>query len=94
MPRFFFHIVNGNGFTEDEEGQELPDAERARAIAVDSARSLLSAEVSRGELDLTGRIEVADAGGKPLMAVKFDEVVEIRRGEPPALPSDQKQPGE
>jgi len=34
MPRFYFHVCNGNGFTEDEEGQELADVEAARARAV------------------------------------------------------------
>ncbi len=30
MPKYYFHICNGNDFTEDEEGMELPDEETAR----------------------------------------------------------------
>ena len=34
MPLFFFHVCNGNGFVEDEEGRDLPDEAAARAIAI------------------------------------------------------------
>lgn len=85
VPKFFFHIRNGLGFTEDEEGQELASVEDARAAAVVGARSLLSAEVVEGQLDLRGRIEVRDGEGRGVATVEFGDVVEIRRGAPPPI---------
>ena len=83
MPRFFFHIRNGTGFTEDEEGRDLPDEAAARTIAVEGARSLLSHEVSGGTLDLRGRIEVVDDEGRPLFVLPFSDVISIATGELP-----------
>jgi CRP-like cAMP-binding protein len=83
MPRFFFNIRNGNGFTEDEEGRELEDASDAREIAVRGIRSIVGEEAKEGKIDLRGRIEVADEAGKPVCAIGFGEALELSRGEPP-----------
>lgn len=80
MARYFFNVRNGFGFIEDEEGAEFPSVAEAAANAVRGARSLLSAEVTAGQLDLRGRIEVADEGGQPILTVPFVEVVEIKTG--------------
>lgn len=81
MPLFRFNIRNGLGFTRDPEGKELPDAAAARDVAVTGARSLISAEVLEGRLDLRGRIEVTDGDGRLILAVRFSEAVEVEEGE-------------
>ena len=86
MPLFYFDIRNGFGFTPDEEGRELPDADEARRKALEGARSLLSAEVLQGKLDLRGRIEVTDERRQFVLAVPFGEAVSVLQGEPPAAP--------
>ena len=80
MQRYFFHIRNGSGYVPDEEGIELPSPEKVADTAINGARSLLSAEVSAGELDLRGRIEVRDETGRRVLTVPFVEVVEIKTG--------------
>lgn len=85
MPRYFFHIRNGNGLTCDEEGQELADVRVAKRVAVASARSLLAAEAAEGIVDLRGRIEVADAAGTIVARTAFADVIEFRTG---SLPDD------
>jgi len=60
MPIFYFHVCNGTGFVEDEDGQELPGMEAARALALVSARDIMAADVRAGELDLASFIEVED----------------------------------
>lgn len=90
MPRFFFHIRNGNGFTEDEEGQELADRGHAEKVAVHSARSLLAAEAAEGEIDLRGSIEVCDGEGGDVMTVPFADVIGFKCG---PLPSEQASSG-
>lgn len=81
MPRFFFDLHNGLGFVRDDEGQVVPDEATARTVAVDNIRSLLSAEVRAGALDLRGRIDVRAEGGVTVLRVPFDEAVRIRPAE-------------
>ena len=80
MERYHFNVRNGTGYTEDEEGQELSDPDKARAIAVEGARSLLSAEALTGDLDLRGRIEVTDESGTVVNIVDFGDVLSVRTG--------------
>ena len=78
MARYYLHIVNGGGYSEDPEGQELTDLEAARTAAIEGVRSMLSEEARQGQLDLAGRIEIADADGNILLSVPFSEAVELR----------------
>jgi CRP-like cAMP-binding protein len=80
MPRFFFHIRNGNGFTEDEEGQELADERQAEQVAVHGARSLVAAEALEGEIDLRGGIEVRDGDGSEVLTIPFADAVGFKNG--------------
>jgi len=79
MARYFLHINNGGGYSEDTEGQELPDLAAARMAAIEGVRSLLSEEARQGQLDLSGTIEIADADGNILLSVPFSDAVELRR---------------
>jgi hypothetical protein len=81
MTRFYLHINNGGGYSEDTEGQELDDLDAARAAAIEGVRSLLSEEARQGQLDLSGRIEIADGDGNILLIVPFSEAVELRQDE-------------
>jgi hypothetical protein len=88
MPKYFFHICNGNGFTEDEEGAELADEAAARARAVLSARDVMASELRSGELDLTSFIEVENEERKLLFTLTFADAVQIRaRHSPPPSPT-------
>jgi hypothetical protein len=78
MARFFLHINNGNGYSEDPEGQDLENLDAARDAAIEGVRSMLSEEARQGQLDLSGRIEIADADGNILLVVPFSDAVELR----------------
>jgi len=77
MPRYFFHICNGTGFTEDEEGQELADEAAARSLAVKSARDVMTSDIRSGELDLSSFIEVEDENGTLCFSISFADAVNI-----------------
>lgn len=77
MPRFYFHVCNGTGFAEDEEGQDLPDLEAARTVAVKSARSIMAADVQRGMLDLSSFIEIEDADHKLVHTLGFGDAIDL-----------------
>ena len=79
MPRYYFHICNGSGFVEDEEGQELADLEAARAFAVRSARSIMASDVQRGMLDLSSFIEIEDPQHQLVHTLGFDEAIDVTR---------------
>ena len=80
MPRFFFHVRDAQGYAEDDEGLDLPGMAEARYAAVAGARSLLSAEVTAGELDLRGSIEIVGEEG-PIETIRFEDVVAVRTEE-------------
>ena len=79
MPRYYFHICNGSGFVEDEEGQELPDLEAARAFAVRSARSIMASDVQRGMLDLSSFIEIEDPLHQLVHTLGFEEAIDLTK---------------
>ena len=83
MARYFFNVRNGQGLTPDEEGRELADVEAARVAALADARSMLSAEVMDGRLDLGGRIEIEDADHNPVLTVDFREAVSLEETQLP-----------
>ena len=80
MPRYHFNVRNGYGFTADEEGLELSSDQDARMHAISGARSLLSAEVLEGTLDLSGQIEVTDDNDGEVLTVLFRDAVNVREG--------------
>jgi hypothetical protein len=85
VARYHFNIRNGHGFTADDEGTDLPSDDSAREQAVKGARSLLSAELLEGTLDLNGQIEVTAEERGAVMTVRFAEAVEVKAADGAAL---------
>ncbi|MCW1429794.1 DUF6894 family protein [Novosphingobium sp. JCM 18896] len=77
MPRFFFHVHNGDGETRDDEGLDLPDQANARDVAIDSIRSIIAEEARQGMIDLQGRIDITE-GEDALLQVAFIEAFDLR----------------
>ena len=69
MPRFYFHVREGDVLSSDDgQGEELQDVEAARLVAVDSAKAILSeASWSGRALSLNCQIEVADEAGRTIL---------------------------
>ena len=78
MARYHFNIRNGHGYTADDEGMDLSSEDEARRHAITGARSLLSAEVLEGTLDLNGQIEVTDDHQAAVMTVHFLDAVDVQ----------------
>jgi hypothetical protein len=77
VPRYHFDVQDGSGLVLDEEGRELANLEVARREAIKGIRSLISAEVKKGTLDLTGKLTLKDANGRTVIVLPFDEAVSI-----------------
>ena len=84
MPRFYFHISNGHGFIEDEEGVELPDEAAARSQALAAARDVMASDLREGRLDLTSFIEVEDEAHRLLLTLTFADAVSVNLVPDPA----------
>jgi hypothetical protein len=72
MPRFFFHIHDGNGLDRDDAGMDLVNIEDARTEALSLARDLcyLWNDLPPGALDNMA-IEVADEAGQTVLVLPF-----------------------
>ena len=77
MARYFLHVCNGNGFTEDEEGLELPNAAAARAKAIEGLRDIMAAELKGGIVNMASFIEVEDGDHKLVETVSFSDAVQM-----------------
>lgn len=82
MPVFHLHIVTSDDLVPDKEGSVFPDLAAARDEAIRGARSLLSDEVLRGEMDLQQSIRIHDETGRHLVTVRFDEAVRLTSPDP------------
>jgi len=87
MPRYLFHVCNGNGFTEDEEGQEWANLDEAHKQALKEARSIMADEMRAGELNLASFIEIEEEGGAAVLTVAFTEAIAINHDRPAEQPS-------
>jgi hypothetical protein len=76
MPKFYFHLTNQIS-VRDQEGRELADLEEAAAAARLDILSILSDDVSRGRMDLRGRIDIADETGTIVRSVPFADAVQL-----------------
>ena len=79
VPQYFLHLSDRLGRLDDPEGDDFRDVESAYLAAVDSARCLMAEDVRHGSFDAVGSIAIADASGRVMMVVRFDEAVSIRR---------------
>jgi hypothetical protein len=78
MPIFYLHVCNGNGFNEDREGIEFPDAAAARDEAIRGLRSIAADDMLRGEMDLSSFVEIEDEQHQPVETVHFADAVNVR----------------
>ena len=76
MPRYYFHLRDDLS-VDDEEGQELPNLQAAREVALQNARSIACEAVHKGHLNLDHRIDVADATGEIVLTLPFREAFTI-----------------
>jgi hypothetical protein len=75
MPRYFFHVVDGEERLEDAEGVPLPDERAARKMAVHIAREIMAESLRNGE-PIDGQVfEVADENGEVVIRMPFKSAI-------------------
>jgi hypothetical protein len=63
MPKYFFHVRNGDELIEDPEGMELPNVVAARAEATQAARDVVAERVRFGSNPKGDAFEIWDENG-------------------------------
>jgi hypothetical protein len=76
MPMYLFHVNDGHGAADDQEGLEFPDDRAARDYAVAAARDMLAHAVLAGDLPLDDVIHVMTTEGRPACEVRFGDAVQ------------------
>jgi hypothetical protein len=77
MPKFFFHIRDGQDLAADPEGAEFESLEAARKEAINSARELLSQRILRGEVVDGQAFELTSEDGEVADIVRFKDVMRL-----------------
>jgi hypothetical protein len=77
MPKFYFHIRDGQNLTLDPEGAEFETLEAARVEAMNSARELLSHRILRGDVVDGQAFELTGEDGTVLNIVRFKDVMRL-----------------
>jgi len=72
MPRYFFHIRDGDGLKNDPDGIELPDVDAARATALKKACRIWSERPPEPAAN-DQTFEVTDEAGQIVLTVSFSE---------------------
>jgi hypothetical protein len=76
MPHYFFDFHNDD-VAVDEEGRPCADLIAARAWATNEARNVAAADVLRGSLDTSHRIDILDRARNLVGSVSFGEAIAI-----------------
>ena len=72
MPRYYFHVRDGDSLRKDREGVELPDVEAARARALEMACALWTKNPPDIEHN-DQTFEIGDEAGDTVLVVPFSE---------------------
>lgn len=75
MPRYFFHIRQGDEVFADDEGEELADLSAVYTEAVESARELTADDVAQGRPPEPRMFEVTDEHGNTILTLPFEDAI-------------------
>jgi len=75
MPRFYIHFQNGDIVAKDDEGQDLPGLEEARAAATVSAREILADDIKSNAANPLRAVMVANERGDTLVTIAAKDVL-------------------
>ena len=75
MSRYFFHIREGDLFSRDEEGQDLPNVEAARHEAINTIREIMGEKLLHGGSLNHRTVEIADETGHVVDVVNSRDVL-------------------
>ena len=75
MPHYYFHLRHGSQLIIDDEGQDFPDENAARAEAAKSVHELLAEAIRSDHADVPEAMVIADEDGREVASVPFADAV-------------------
>jgi hypothetical protein len=75
MPRFFINFRRGDLIAKDDEGQNFPGLDEARAAALASARELLADDVKSASRSPLDAVIVTSESGEQLMVIAAGDLL-------------------
>jgi hypothetical protein len=75
MPRFFIHSRYGGQLATDDEGQDLPGLDEARAAAIASARDILADEIKHPKAQAWEAMIIANKDGQELATIRAKDIL-------------------
>ena len=75
MPRFFFHLREGDQLVRDLQGQDLPDVNTACSEAVAGAQEIVSERIKAGKSIDEHELHLCDESGAVLEWFPFSSVL-------------------
>ncbi len=75
MPLFYISFQRGDQISHDDEGQDLPGLEEARATALASARELVADQIKAGTKTPLDAVIITNDRGEQLMRIPAKEVL-------------------
>jgi hypothetical protein len=77
MPKYYFHIRDGQDLAPDPEGAEFESLEAARMEAIHSARELVAQRILRGDVVDGQAFELTSEDGEVADIVRFKDVMRL-----------------
>lgn len=75
MTRFYFHLHNGDGLTEDRDGSDHEDIDAAIKVATVGLREVIAEEAKAGRIFTSSYIDLLDGNRNFLEQVRFQDVI-------------------
>ena len=80
LPRYFFHLRDGQDVLLDPDGRELFSLDAVAVIALDEARDIIGHDARVGRIKLDYHLDVEDIAGRVIHRLNFEDAVELIRG--------------
>ena len=71
MPRYYFDIIDSDGFTEDEVGVDHPDDAAARRAGVEALLDIARDELPKDGDQCTFKVTVRGSTGQPIYSAEL-----------------------
>jgi hypothetical protein len=75
MPRFYIHFQNGDIIAKDDEGEDLPGLEEAKAAAMVSAREILADNIKGEAKNPLRAVMIVNESGENLVTIAAKDVL-------------------
>ena len=75
MPHYYFHLRHDSQLIIDDEGQDFPDENAARAEAAKSVHEILGEVIRSNHDDVPEAMVVVDEDGREVASVPFADAV-------------------